>query len=72
MAKTTREAPRPDGRQRLHGTPAWPEDRLGKSALSERMNYRRPFTLDEAYAVLRLFHVPINQLHEIFPPCHGQ
>ena len=45
---------------------------LGKSALSERMNYHRPFTLDEAYAVLRLFHVPIDQLHEVFPPCQEQ
>jgi len=43
---------------------------LGKSAMSERMNYRRDgFTLKEAYTILQLFHVPIDQLHEVFPPC---
>ena len=41
---------------------------IGKSAMSERLNFRRPFTMDEAYTVLRLFHVPEDQLHEIFPP----
>ena len=45
---------------------------LGKSAMSERLNYHRPFSLDEAYTVLRLFHIREDQLHEIFPPCHGQ
>lgn len=45
---------------------------LGKSAMSESLNYRRSFTLDEAYTVMRLFHVPIEQLHEVFPPCPKQ
>ncbi|HPJ03348.1 MAG TPA: helix-turn-helix transcriptional regulator [Candidatus Limiplasma sp.] len=42
---------------------------LGKSAMSERLNYHRNgFTLDEAYTIMRLFKVPNEQLHEIFPP----
>ena len=42
---------------------------LGKSAMSERLNYHRNgFTLQEAYTIMRLFKVPNEQLHEIFPP----
>lgn len=41
---------------------------LGKSAMSERLNYHRPFKLDEAYTILRLFRIPVEQLHEIYPP----
>ena len=42
---------------------------LGKSAMSERLNYHRNgFTLQEAYTIMRLFKIPNEQLHEIFPP----
>ena len=46
---------------------------IGKSAMSERLNYHRDgFTLQEAYTIMQLFHVPIEQLHEVFPPCPGR
>ena len=45
---------------------------LGKTAMSQRLNYRKPFTMLEAYTLLRLFHLPEEQLHEIFPPCQKQ
>ncbi len=40
---------------------------LGKSAMSERLNGHKPFTMDEAYTIMTLFHIPIDRLHELFP-----
>ena len=41
--------------------------------MSERMNYHRDgFTLKEAYTIMQLFHVPVDQLHEVFPPYPGK
>ena len=45
---------------------------LGKTAISERLNYHKPFNLKQAYTIMKLFNVPIDQLHEIFPPCPHQ
>jgi len=41
---------------------------LGKSAMSERLNYHRSFTMFEAYTIMRLFNIPIKKLHKYFPP----
>ncbi len=40
---------------------------LSNVSVSERMNNKTSWRLDEMYAILDRYHVPHSQLHEIFP-----
>lgn len=40
---------------------------LSRASVGHRMVGITPFTLDEAYTILDLFHTPHTRLHEVFP-----
>ena len=44
--------------------------RLNRSTtyMTDRISGEQSFTMDEAYAIMALFNVPIERLHEILPP----
>lgn len=44
--------------------------KLGRQStyMDLRFAGHRHFTMDEAYSIMDLFHVPHSRLHEIFPP----
>lgn len=41
---------------------------IGTTGMSERLNGHKPFTMEEAYEIMDLFHIPNTRLHELFPP----
>ena len=44
-------------------------DELGltQTSISHRMTARVPWTSDEMWHVMNLFHIPAKRLHEVFP-----
>ena len=39
-----------------------------RASIANKINGHAPFTLDEAYTILKLFGIPSSRLHEVFPP----
>jgi len=41
---------------------------VGKNYVNECLTGKKAFTTEEAYAILDMFDLPHERLHEIFPP----
>ena len=44
--------------------------RLGRKEtyICHRLSGEQPFTLDECYTIMRDFNIPMERMHEVFPP----
>lgn len=45
---------------------------MGLTSLSARMNAHQTWELSECYAIMDLFEIPHERLHQIFPPIRKQ